>query len=662
MSQKKLDMTLQILIPLLVMVAVMVGILFYYNMYLGYAFAALYLYLVYYLWNLKRTRDKRWEKTLEKLTLDMDAAARYSVLNLPFPLVLVDIDGTISWYNSKFQDMIEKKNYMGEGINKIFSSMDMEELISSEEDRYITLRERTYLVKNNLIKIDTEQEQYIVMLYFLDRTDYYQLMDRYRDEKMTVALIQVDNYDDVLNETKEEKRPFVTSEIDKLINLWASRMNAVLRKYQKDRYIVIFEKKYLENLEAKRFSLLDDMREIEAGNKFPITLSLGIGCMASNPNKLEEEAFNCLELALGRGGDQAVVNKEGNYEFYGGKSKAVEKRNRVKARIIAHALRPLIDESSQVIIMGHRFPDMDAYGAAIGMCRAALNRGKDAFIVLNEVNEAIRNVHAVFSDNEDYQFLTTEEALDKLDDRTLLVIVDTHRPSFTEAPELLPLVHNKVLLDHHRRGTEFIEDTVLKYLEPYASSTSELVSEVLSYLENKVHIEKEEAEALLAGIVVDTKNFTVKTGVRTFEAASFLRRFGADTTNVRQLFQDDLSTLVAKSEVIKHAMLYRHDVAISVVEDDMENIQLIAAQGADALLNIRGVESSFVIGKKSDGMVFISGRSLGDTNVQVILEQLGGGGHMSVAGAQFQDKTLDEVRSLLEEAIDTYFEEEGDQS
>lgn len=639
----------------------MVFIIALYEPFLGIVGSVVLIYLLYYNWRSNRRKNKRWQNYIETLSSDIDSAARYAILNLPIPLTLVDLDGKISWYNSKFTDMVDQKDLLGSEIDRIVPAIEFDELLKGEDASSIKIGESVFRVLSNVVKIgDKTDERYIMMLYWIDQTNYFLLNDKYNDEKSVVALIQVDNLDDVINETKEEHRPAVRSEIDKRINLWATRMNALIKRYTSDKYVVVFSNKFLENLEAKRFSILDDVREIEVGNKIPVTLSMGIGTSGKNLSQLEENAFSSLELALGRGGDQAVVRKQGNYEFYGGKTKAVEKRNRVKARVIAHAFRPLIDDSSKVVIMGHRYPDMDAYGSAIGVYRAVLNRGKDAFIVLNDVNDAILNVHNVFKDNETYHFIDTETALEMVDEDTLVVVVDTHRPSFTEAPELLETEAQIVMFDHHRRGTEFIDNAVLKYTEPYASSTSELVTEILQYMENTMRLDKHEAEALLAGITVDTKNFTFQTGVRTFEAASLLRRFGADTTVVRQLFQDDLSTFIHKSNIVRNAKIYDNDVAISVYDEDVPNAQLVAAQGADDLLNIRGISTSFVLGRKSDEMVFISGRSLGDTNVQVILEKIGGGGHMTVAGAQFKDKSIDEVKDLLLNAVQEYFEEEGE--
>ncbi len=632
-----------------------------YEPFLGIVGTLVLVYLLYYNWRSGRQKNKRWQRYIETLSSDIDSAARYAILNLPIPLTLVDLDGKISWYNSKFTDMVDQKDLLGSEVDKIIPALEFDELLSGEDASNIKIGESVFRVLSNIVKIGSKSdERYIMMLYWIDQTNYFMLGDKYRDEKPVVALIQVDNLDDVINETKEEHRPAVRSEIDKRINLWATRMNALIKRYTSDKYVVVFSNKFLENLEAKRFAILDDVREIDEGNKIPVTLSMGVGTTGKNLSQLEEGAFSSLELALGRGGDQAVVRKQGNYEFYGGKTKAVEKRNRVKARVIAHAFRPLIDDSSKVIIMGHTNPDMDAYGSAIGVYRAVLNRGKDAYIVLNDVNDSILNIHNVFKDNETYHFINTEEALELMDKDTLVVVVDTHRPSFTEAPELLEAGGQIVMFDHHRRGTEFINNTVLKYTEPYASSTAELVTEILQYMENTMRLEKNEAEALLAGITVDTKNFTFQTGVRTFEAASLLRRFGADTTVVRQLFQDDLSTFIHRSNIVSNAKIYDNDVAISIYEEDVPNAQLVAAQGADSLLNIRGISTSFVIGRKSEDMIFISGRSLGDTNVQVILEKIGGGGHMTVAGAQFKDKSMDEVKDLLLQAVQEYFEEEGE--
>lgn len=638
--------------------AVLVAIIFYYNWYIGTAGVLALLYLLFYNWKSSRAQLNRWQKYIEDLSSDIDSAARYAILNLPMPLVIVDFECKISWYNSKFLEMVSQKDLVGVVLTSIVNGFDIDLLLEKGELTDVKVGEKYYRVHVNVVKgNEADVNKPTIMIYWIETTALKIHQDKYEDERPIVAMIQLDNFDDVMSETKEDKRPLLISEIDVKMTLWASRMNALIKKYAPDKYIVIFENKYLSNLEAKKFSILDDIRELEVGNKIPVTLSIGVGVDGKNLYQLEEYAFSCLELALGRGGDQAVVRKTANFDFYGGKTKAVEKRNRVKARIIAHAFRPLIDESKHVIIMGHKYPDMDCYGAAIGIARAVMNRGKDAYIVLNSVNEAIRNIHETFEHLDHFKFITSEQALELSEPNVLLVVVDTHRPSYTECPELLERLERVVLIDHHRRGTEYVENTALRYHEPYASSTSELVTEILQYMENRMNIDKLEADALMAGIAVDTKNFTFKTGVRTFEAASLLRRIGADTTTVKQFFQDDLATFIGKAQVVSSAKLLDHDIALSVCEENIPNGQLIAAQAADDLLNIRGISTSFVLSKTDDGTIFISGRSLGDTNVQLILEKIGGGGHMTTAGAQFKDISILEVQERLLSAISDYFEE-----
>ncbi len=639
----------------LVVIALLVIGLAYYNPILGIAGFFILLSMILYNWYSDRTKSRKWRKYIEAISTNIDSAAKYAVFNLPVPLVVIDHDGRINWYNSKFTDMVNEKSAIGKSILNMIPQLVIDQLKNGEQQEGVRIGERSYDVYANQVTLDEDNP--IIMLYWFDITEYFDLKMKYREERPLVAMINVDNFEDVMNETKEEKIPFVTSEIEKKVNLWATRMNAMIKRYQKDKYIAIFESKYLENLETKRFSILDEVREIDVGNKIPVTLSIGIGVNGNTLAQVEEDAYTCLELALGRGGDQVVIRKKNTFEFYGGKTKAVEKRNRVKARVIAHGFKSLIDESSRVMVMGHKSPDMDSFGAALGVFRGVLNRGKEVHIVLHEVNDAIVNVYDTIRGKDIYKFLTPEQAIEAIDENTLVVVVDTHKPSLTECPELLDLTERVVLIDHHRRSTEFIDKAVLKYMEPYASSTSELVTEILQYMENKPKIEKEEADALLAGITVDTKNFSLKTGVRTFDAAAYLRRQGADTTRVRQLFQDDLDTFIEKAAIVGTAVRHKETIAISTSAVTSASIQLIAAQAADDLLDIRGINASFVIAKTLEGTVFISGRSLGDINVQIILEMLGGGGHLEVAGAQFKDADIEEVKSRLIQSIDQYFEE-----
>jgi c-di-AMP phosphodiesterase-like protein len=635
---------------------IIIGVFLQSNRWIALLIALLTIVMIYLNWLGEHRRRKALVKYIEELTSDIDETARYAVLDLPIPMVVTEENGEIIWYNNLMDSVIEGKEMFGQSIDQLISGFSIEKMLAQKTEREMRIGDKYYRINSKSFQTDKKSSRNLVMLYFNDVSNYRALKSLYADERAVVALLQVDNYEDVMNETKEDKRPFVIAEIDKKINLWASRVNGLIKKYDKDKYVVIFEHKYLSNLETKKFVLLDDIREIDMGNRIMPTLSIGVAMAGNGLSNLEDNAFSALELALGRGGDQAVVRKSGDFEFYGGKSKAVEKRNKVKARIIAHALRPIIDDSHEVFIMGHKFPDMDSFGAAIGIYRAVLNRGKEAYIVLEDVNESIISIFDKFSGNNTYKFITPSDALEKFEDQDLLIIVDTHRPNFTESPELLQRSIRRVLFDHHRRGKEFIDHTLLTYLEPYASSTSELVTEVLQYMEKKMVLEKHEAEALLAGIVVDTKNFSLKTGVRTFESAALLRRFDADTTEVKKLFQDELGTFVARSSIVSNAETYGNRIAISVTDEDILNARLVAAQGADSLLNIRGIKSSFVV-VKENGTIFVSSRSLGEINVQLIMEAIGGGGHLTVAGAQFTDKTVYEVKDILLGAIDHYFKE-----
>lgn len=620
----------------------------------------LLVYLIYYNWKTSYNRRKKWTRYIESLSSEIDSASKYAILNLPIPLTILEFDGNITWYNSKFSEAVKEKDLLERNIEEIAPELKMADMLKEETEGRtevkVSVKGRIYQVLHNVVKADTER--YIVILYWIDRTEFSNLSLRYEEERTALAQIQVDDYDDVISSTEESARPLVVAEIDRRLGLWATRMNGIIKKQQKDKYVVFFDARYLENQISKKFDVLDELREISQGNKIPVTLSIGVGLRRGNFYQLEEDSVAALELALGRGGNQAVVKKDTLFDFYGGKTKALEKRNKVKARVVSHALKQLIDQSSKVVIMGHKMPDMDSFGAAIGVYRTALNRGKDAYVIINEDGSNIDAIFDKFKNDKTYRFIQPQRAKDIFDEKTLVVVVDTHRPSFTQCPELLEMTDRIVLIDHHRRGTEFIDKTVLKYLEPYASSTCELVTEIIQYMEDRMTLEKIEAEALLAGIMVDTKTFSFKTGVRTFEAASFLRRAGADTTEVKQLFQDDLALFVSRAEIVRMAEILREGIAVSVCSDCVGNISLVVAQAADALLNIRGIHTSFVIGAKPDGEILISGRSLGDLNVQVILEKLGGGGHLTVAGTQLKDITLEAAREMLLTAIDEYLEKE----
>ncbi len=641
-------------------IGILTLIIFSYNTTYGILGTALLLYLTYYNWKTSYKRKKKWTQYIESLSSEIDSASKYAILNMPVPLIILEFDGRVTWYNSKFSEAVKEKDLLERNMEEIVPGFKMAELLKEDagggREIKLTIKGRYYQTLHNVVKAD--KDRYIVILYFIDRTELSKLSLRYEEERTALAQIEVDDYDDVISSTHEGERPLVVAEIDRCLGLWSTRMNGIIKKLQKDKYVVFFDARYLENQISKKFDILDEIREIDLGNKIPVTLSVGVSVRKGNFGQLEDDSVAALDLALGRGGNQAVVKKDNLFDFYGGKTKALEKRNKVKARVVSHALKQLLDQSSKVIIMGHKSPDMDSYGAAIGVYRMALNRGKDAFVVMDGSQNNVEAIYGKFKDNKSYAFISPQRAQELTDEKTLLIVVDTHRPSFVQCPELLEMTNRIVLIDHHRRGTEFIENTVLRYLEPYASSASELVTEILQYIEERMTLEKIEAEALLAGIMVDTKNFSFKTGVRTFEAASFLRRAGADTTEVKLLFQDDLETFVSRAEIVRMAEIIRDGIAISVCTECGGNVQLVVAQAADVLLNIKGINTSFVIGTKSEGEILISGRSLGDMNVQVILEKLGGGGHLTVAGTQIEGITTEEAREMLLAAIDEYLAKE----
>ncbi len=650
----------------LIIIGCLIIIIAYYQPLLALIWAIALAYLIYHYNKTIHDKEREWTKYIESLAEEFDSVTKHAVFNMPFPLVILEADGTISWYNTRFSTMIDEEDILNEKIEEFIPKIRVEEIIKKDDISPIDIeyKNKYYKVHYNIVDIkkSISQKGNIIMLYWVDDTDRIVLENRYEDEKLGICIAYVDNYDEVKSNTPEVNRPLVLAEIDKTISAYATKYNGFMRKYENDKYLLIFENKNLQIIQQKKFDILDRIREIDKGNTIPVTLSMGVGLNGENPNETYEYAKAAIDIALGRGGDQAVVKENNNLSFYGGKTKAIEKRNKVKSRVISHALRQLIDQSEKVFVMGHRNADMDSFGASIGIARAAKNRNKKGYIVLSGVNPSIKNIYErMEAEAPEYLnlILTPEEAIQKLDESSLLVVVDNHKPSYTEAPELLELTDKIVLIDHHRRGAEFIKDPILMYLEPYASSTCELVTEILYYMSDKMEIGRFEADALLAGITVDTKNFTFQTGVRTFEAASILKRAGADTTSVRQLFRDDFNTFLYKAEVIKNSRILFEKIAIGRLEKDMEDSVLIAAQSANDLLNINGVEASFVL-TIFEGKIHISGRSLGDISVQLILEKLGGGGHLTSAGTQMEGVTMDEAEKYLIKSIEEYFEE-GDE-
>ncbi|MDF2531057.1 MAG: phosphoesterase [Clostridia bacterium] len=642
-------------------IAISVLIIGIFDYRLGIAGILVLIYLVVH--NMRTATRKKEELRLyvENLSESVDTATKNAILNLPFPLVIVDEEGFINWYNTLFVNIFEGEYILDKRLSSYLGAVDLGRILKNgtEEFKYVNVKDRYYDVYCNLINLkENSTERNIIIMYLVDKTDFIAVKNKYHDERTVISLLQVDNYEEVLKDVEELAKPAVIAEIDRRIKAWASLSNASIQKYSNGEYILHFTYHQLVEMEEKRFDILDSIREINSGNRTPITISIGVGVNGKTIAELQRFSHSAMDIALGRGGDQAVVKDNDKLSFYGGKTKAVEKRTRVKARVIAYALRQLIEQSENVIILGHEMPDLDCLGSALGIYRCCKNLNKDVKIVINKVNAAIANLWHELEEDEEYNdaFIGSQDAILNCTKNTLVVVVDVSRPGFTECKQLLEKTEKVVVIDHHRRGTEFIDNAVITYIEPYASSTSELVTEILQYMFEKSKIKQIEAEALLAGIFIDTKNFSFQTGVRTFEAASFLRRVGADTTLTRQLFQDDMETFLTRADVVKSATMFKNNIAISRIPSEAKYPALVAAQAADELLNIKGINASFVL-SQVNGDVFISGRSLGDINVQVVLEKLGGGGHLTVAGAQLPGISINDGISKVKAAIEEYLRE-----
>lgn len=652
----------------LIIIGLLTAIIAYFKPLLAFVCAIGLVFLIYKYIKTAEKKEREWVEYIEDLSREFDSATKHAIFNMPFSLALLEETGSITWYNSKFGDMMsDEEDILNKNIESLVSDIDIDEILKSEDKKPLDIeyKGKSYKVHYNIVndKKSTSKLQRIIMLYWVDNTDYEYIKNKYEDGRLIPTIAFIDNYDEVKNTTPDVIRPQVLAEIDSIMNNYAYENNGIIRRYENDKYILIFENKDIENIMDRKFDILDKIREIDKGNTIPVTLSMGVGMGGDSPHENYEYAKGAIDVALGRGGDQVVTKNNDLINFYGGKTKAVEKRNKVKSRVISHALRQLIDQSDRVFVMGHKNADMDSFGAAIGILRASKNRKKDCYFVLDYVNPSIKNIYDRMVEEEpgyiDY-VISPEEAEKMIDSQDLLVVVDNHKPTFTAAPVLLDKTDKVVLIDHHRRGAEFIEDPILIYLEPYASSTCELVTEILSYMDDKPNMTKFDANALLAGITVDTKNFTFQTGVRTFEAASILKRSGADTTSVSQLFRDSFNTFISKAEVITNSKIIFDEIAIGRLEKNMEDSVLIAAQAADDLLKVSNIEASFVL-TLADDKIHISGRSLGKISAQLILEKLGGGGHLTSAGTQIEGVSIDEAEDMLDKAVEEYLLEGEDE-
>lgn len=607
--------------------------------------------IVYYLLRYELNLYEEMEQYISTLSHRVEKVGDEALLEMPIGILLYNDEHQIEWSNLYLAEVLNEETLIGRHLNTV--SDGMISLLKSESNQEkVILNEQIFQV---FIKHDER------LLYFFDITDQDEIERLYEEEKAVLAIIFLDNYDDVTQGMDDQTKSTINNKVISILNNWASKYGIFLKRTSSDRFIAVFNQLILTQLEKTKFDVLDEVRELTTIQNVSLTLSIGIGSDTADLPELGALAQSSLELALGRGGDQvALKSLNGKVKFYGGKTSPMEKRTRVRARVISHALREWVLASDKVFIMGHKAPDMDAIGAAIGILKVTEANNTEGYVVLNEndIDSGVQRLMAeVKLKGELWQrFISPEEALEIATDHSLLVVVDTHKPSMVIDQRLLNKLDNVVVIDHHRRGEEFIENPVMVYMEPYASSTSELVTELLEYQPKTLKIDMLESTALLAGIIVDTKSFTLRTGSRTFDAASYLRSHGADTVLVQRFLKEDLEQFVKRSKLIENSKIYKKGIAIAKAGMNQTFGQVLIAQAADALLAMNNVIASFVISKRQDGKISISARSLGDVNVQIIMESLDGGGHLTNAATQIEGKTLDEVEQLLKDAIDEYLE------
>ena len=599
---------------------------------------------------------------IDSVTGSVDTASKSTLINSPLPIMVFRPDtGEVIWSNENFLQLAGVREHLFEmKVEDAVPDFPVQWLLEGKQEcpERVLMNSRRFRVYGSLVRAKGRngEQNLVATTYWVDTTEGDELKETYTATRPVLALLMVDNYEDLMKACADTQRSAVLAQIDEKLNNWAAAGDGLLLKTERDRYLFVFEEQHYEHFVEEKFSVLDAIRDIKVGEGSHPTLSIGIGKDASGIPELYKNANLSLEMALSRGGDQAVVRNKVDFAFYGGRAKTTEKRTKVKSRVMANALSELLADAEQVYVMGHSFADMDAVGAAAGMCCAARKRGKKAQIVIDLERNAAQAVLDRLRALPEYEdvFTSPNEAFLKMRPGALLVVVDTNRPDIVESPQLLESCNRVAVIDHHRRAASYIENAAFSFHEPYASSASELVTELLQYLVEPADLMREEAEALLAGIVLDTKHFTLRTGGRTFEAAAFLRRAGADTVDVQRFFQNDLSDMVSRYDIIRRAELYREDIALAVVPQDGVD-RVTAAQAADELLTLKGVKASFVLYRNGED-VLMSARSLGEINVQVILEALGGGGNSSTAGGRVANGDLLTVREQLTEAIDAYFE------
>ncbi|MEC0250524.1 cyclic-di-AMP phosphodiesterase GdpP [Bacillus halotolerans] len=626
---------------------------FYFNWILGTVEVLLIAVILFFIKRADSLIRQEIDAYISTLSYRLKKVGEEALMEMPIGIMLFNDQYYIEWANPFLSSCFNESTLVGRSLYDTCESVVP--LIKQEvESETVTLNDRKFKV---VIKRDER------LLYFFDVTEQIQIEKQYENERTVLAYIFLDNYDDVTQGLDDQTRSTMNSQVTSLLNAWAQEYGIFLKRTSSERFIAVLNEHILTELENSKFSILDEVREKTSFDGVALTLSVGIGASVSSLKELGDLAQSSLDLALGRGGDQVAIKlPNGKVKFYGGKTNPMEKRTRVRARVISHALKEIVSESSNVIIMGHKFPDMDSIGAAIGILKVSQANNKDGFIVIdpNQIGSSVQRLIEEIKKYEDLwsRFITPEEAMEIANDDTLLVIVDTHKPSLVMEERLVNKIEHIVVIDHHRRGEEFIRDPLLVYMEPYASSTAELVTELLEYQPKRLKINMIEATALLAGIIVDTKSFSLRTGSRTFDAASYLRAKGADTVLVQKFLKETVDSYIKRAKLIQHTALYKENIAIASLPENEDEYfdQVLIAQAADSLLSMSEVEASFAVARRDEQTVCISARSLGDVNVQIIMEALEGGGHLTNAATQLSGISVTEALERLKGAIDEYFE------
>lgn len=643
-----------LILPLIISI-----ILFFYEKIFATIGLILVVLLYFYIKKIDDNNEDFFQAYIDELDYSFDEITKNVVFQMPFPIVILEDGKTIKWHNSNFKELFEAKNLIGKSVNNFitdFSQIDFSK--QSTDPITVDIYDRVYEFYYSTIKREKFDDE-LTFVYGIDNTSDENIKKIFKDRRLVVLTMYIDNFDDLRQSTKASDRSSLTGEIDRIIMNYFEKFGAMVRKYENDRYMVMIHYDDYKKIYDSKFKILDLVREVKKGNSIQPTLSVGVGLSGSKPIDIYEESRISIDIALSRGGDQVVIKEGDNYEYFGGKSKATEKISKVRSRVISQALKRMVETSSKVFVMGHNNPDMDSFGSALGIYEGIKSIGKECYFVLNEVNKPIENIYnRTAEDLEGFRenVVTEIKALELMDQGSLVIVTDNHRKNSTEAPSLIDRTEQIVIIDHHRRGNDYIRNATISYIEPYASSASELVTEILNYFDESFKARVPVAEALLAGLTVDTKNFVYQTGVRTFEAASILKRWGADSIIIKRMFKDDFEIVKYKSEVIADSTVVNDFIAIGHFNREMDGSTLIASQAADDLLNIKGVKASFVLTRSND-KIHISGRSLGDISVQLILERIGGGGHLTSAATQL-DMSIEEAEIMLKKAIKEYLEEE----